>query len=366
MITVEHWNPGFNKRVEDGDPGNQAQFGLFYENERNIIERIVNAEGHEVAYNPETVERNLIGNKAPSDEIRSYRVTFGKDIIIMKGEKNYEFFAKFRRGRYTGNNAKLRVYLVDFRIDEAGTPHFNYYTEAMTVTCTVESANETDGTLTVNFSQDGDHTVGVMTRTDNSVSEDQDTYTYGFTPYTHIAIKEINISDNAISGVEVPVNENKAYVINFAPLGSNQNFTQTSSDESIVKVSRLRQSLVISGRGEGTATVTVTSISDPTISANIEVKVGAGGIVTPPSIPVTGVSLNKASTTILEGYTETLIATVLPANATVKDVTWESDDPSVASVDQIGTVTAIAAGTCTITVTTLDGDFTAECDITVS
>ena len=80
---------------------------------------------------------------------------------------------------------------------------------------------------------------------------------------------------------------------------------------------------------------------------------------------VTGVSLNKSETEITEGQTETLVATVAPDNASIKDVSWTSSDPTVATVDSKGVVTAVKAGTTTITVTTSEGSFTATCDVTV-
>lgn len=77
-------------------------------------------------------------------------------------------------------------------------------------------------------------------------------------------------------------------------------------------------------------------------------------------------SLNKATTSIAVGDDETLVATVTPANATVKTVSWSSDDTSVATVDSTGKVTGVAAGTATITAETVDGNFTADCEVTVA
>lgn len=81
---------------------------------------------------------------------------------------------------------------------------------------------------------------------------------------------------------------------------------------------------------------------------------------------VTGVSLNKNTTTIKVGGTETLTAMVEPANATNKAVTWSSDNISVATVDANGLVTAVAEGSATITVTTEDGSKTATCTVIVT
>ncbi len=85
----------------------------------------------------------------------------------------------------------------------------------------------------------------------------------------------------------------------------------------------------------------------------------------PIQINVTGVSLNKISEELYVGQTSALIATVTPDNATNQNITWTSSDTSVASVSDSGVVTAISAGTATITVTTEDGGFTATCEITV-
>ena len=85
-----------------------------------------------------------------------------------------------------------------------------------------------------------------------------------------------------------------------------------------------------------------------------------------PVVSVTGVELNKESTSLEVGETETLVATVAPENATNKAVTWASDDETVATVDENGVVTAVAAGTATITVTTTDGSFTDDCEVTVT
>lgn len=83
------------------------------------------------------------------------------------------------------------------------------------------------------------------------------------------------------------------------------------------------------------------------------------------SVSVTEVGLNKTSTTLIEGETETLVATVTPENATDKSVVWESGNESAATVSQEGLVTAVGEGKATITVKTNDGGFSASCEVTV-
>ncbi|MDO0822084.1 S8 family serine peptidase [Desulfosporosinus nitroreducens] len=80
---------------------------------------------------------------------------------------------------------------------------------------------------------------------------------------------------------------------------------------------------------------------------------------------VQSVSLNKNSTTLNVGNTETLTAMVYPANATNQTIFWSSNNTSIATVNN-GKVTAVAPGTAVITVTTEDGNKTVNCTITVN
>ncbi|HGF7794850.1 Ig-like domain-containing protein [Enterococcus faecium] len=87
----------------------------------------------------------------------------------------------------------------------------------------------------------------------------------------------------------------------------------------------------------------------------------SGGVISP-----TSVTLNKTTLSLVTGANETLTATVLPANATNKNVTWSSSDSTIATVDTKGKVVAVKAGTATITVKTVDGDKSADCELTVT
>ena len=78
-------------------------------------------------------------------------------------------------------------------------------------------------------------------------------------------------------------------------------------------------------------------------------------------ITVAGISLNKTSTTIVKGRNEQLTASVYPSST----YTWTSSNPAVATVSDTGLVTAVAKGTATITVTTVDGGYTASCTVRV-
>lgn len=76
--------------------------------------------------------------------------------------------------------------------------------------------------------------------------------------------------------------------------------------------------------------------------------------------------MNKTTLSLAIGANETLTATVLPADATDKTVTWSSSDSTIATVDTKGKVVAVKAGTTEITVNTVDGSKTAKCTVTVT
>lgn len=127
----------------------------------------------------------------------------------------------------------------------------------------------------------------------------------------------------------------------------------TSSDTGVATVDKDGKVTAIAG---GSATITATAGN---CAATCTVIVIA-------AVPVTGVTLNKTTLGLIEGSSETLVATITPADATDTEVTWTSSDPNVSTVDQNGTVTAIAEGSSTITVTTNDGGKAAACAVTVS
>ena len=82
-------------------------------------------------------------------------------------------------------------------------------------------------------------------------------------------------------------------------------------------------------------------------------------------VKVTDVSLNETSLELEIGESTTLVATVAPADAKDKSVTWSSSKEDVATVNASGKVEAVGEGNATITVTTTDGGFTATCEVTV-
>jgi uncharacterized protein YjdB len=145
---------------------------------------------------------------------------------------------------------------------------------------------------------------------------------------------------------------------------SDQSITWSSSNGLIATVSSTGN---LTSRLTGICTITATT-NDGGFSASYTLYVGSR---------VTGVTLNKASTYLYapnyadasNPSSEQLIATIEPANAVNKNVTWSSSNPAIATVDQKGVVTVITTEhhkQCTITVTTQDGSKTASCVVHVN
>lgn len=120
--------------------------------------------------------------------------------------------------------------------------------------------------------------------------------------------------------------------------------------------------------GEYTVKMTEIDVSDPEYGGIDWTPEEPSCTVTVKEKPaaVSGVSLDKERVSIKTGLTETLTATVSPANAGNQNVTWTSSDPSVAAVSATGVVTGVKKGTATITVTTEEGGFTASCAVNVA
>ncbi len=106
----------------------------------------------------------------------------------------------------------------------------------------------------------------------------------------------------------------------------------------------------------GTVTIQNNQFTMP--AENVEVQAVFG-------LSVTNITLDKSELSLYTGNTETLTAKVEPEDATNQNVTWQSSDSKVATV-QNGTVTAVGAGEATITVQTQDGNYTASCTVTVT
>ena len=160
--------------------------------------------------------------------------------------------------------------------------------------------------------------------------------------------------------------ENAAYTATLAADGEPTSWTWSAdTNSSLPPGLALSTSGVISGTPttQGTYNFTVTATnSGGSDSKSLSITINPVA-----NVSVESVSLNHTELSLTEGDIDTLTATVEPDNATNKNVNWESSDTSIATVDASGKVTAISAGSATITATAADGSGkSASCSVTVT
>ena len=162
-----------------------------------------------------------------------------------------------------------------------------------------------------------------------------------------IAVSEITLNKNKLVLLE---GEEETLEASVKPdNATDKTIIWTSSDESVARVSSGGKVSAIMG---GAAIIMAQSGGKQAVCL-VEVQ---------KKIPVSSVTLNRETLMIEKGETETLVASVLPNDATDKNVTWTSSNPAVATVSN-GVVEAISGGNATITASA--GAQTATCDVTV-
>jgi predicted outer membrane repeat protein len=228
-----------------------------------------------------------------------------------------------------------------------------------TLVATVEPDFATDKSVTWSSSNESVATVadGVVTAvSDGTATITVTTVNGGFTATCNVTVYTpvtgVSLNEEAIT---LEVSETFTLVATITPAGAtDQTVGWVSGNQSVATVNN---SGLVTAVSAGTATISVVTV-DGSFIATCDVT------VIEPSIAVTGVSLDQTTLALEPGNTATLVATVAPGDATDKSVSWTSSNEAVATVAD-GVVTAVADGTCTITVTTTDGGFTATCDVTV-
>lgn len=174
-------------------------------------------------------------------------------------------------------------------------------------------------------------------------------FTQGKDGYPVFPVPATGITLN-YSTLSLAVGGSVALTATLTPENATDAVVWSSNNKEIAEVSN---NGTVTAKALGTATITATVGS---YTATCEVTV---------AVPVTGVTLDKETMNLTAGSTGTLTATITPENATNKNLTWTSDKEEVATVSD-GVVTAVAAGTANITVTTADGGKTATCVVTVT
>lgn len=166
-----------------------------------------------------------------------------------------------------------------------------------------------------------------------------------------------------VTGVEFSANEEDIDVGDTVDLtaivtpddATDKSLEWNSSDSSIVSVNEYGK---IKALKEGSATITATSVDDPSLSASIKINAKV--------VPMAELTLDKISDACEPEAEIKLTATYAPGNTTYTDLKWETSDDKVATVDNEGKVIAVAPGTATITVSSVaQPEIKAEFVITV-
>lgn len=179
--------------------------------------------------------------------------------------------------------------------------------------------------------------------------------------YQHIAVERVVFTDDngeelgADASLTLSTGETKSTAIKVYPeLAADKRVSYSSTNEAVCTVDA---NGAVTGVGAGSATIIVRT-ADGNKTAMLDVIVRADG--------VTGVTLTPEAISMMIGESKDLEVRVEPYAALNKHVTYTTSDPSVVTVSAIGKLTAVGAGTATVTVTTADGGFTDTCTVTVT
>ena len=172
-------------------------------------------------------------------------------------------------------------------------------------------------------------------------------------PSENIPIESVSLDKTTLT-LEEQEAETLVATINPSDTTDDKTLTWKSSNPEVATVDNNGKVTAVK---EGSATITVTTVNGKEATCTVT--------VTKKPVPIESVSLNKTTLTLEEQQAETLVATINPSDTTDdKTLTWKSNNPEVATVDQEGKVTAVKEGTTTITVTTVNGK-EATCTVTV-
>jgi hypothetical protein len=155
----------------------------------------------------------------------------------------------------------------------------------------------------------------------------------------------------------VQLNETIKLTSSVLPTTAIQGVTWKSSNNAIATVD---SNGLVTAKSVGTVSITATSTADATKSS------GATIYVTNDPIPLQNISFAHSTKSLSIGSSTTLSVTYTPSNASNKNVIWASSNQSIATVSQLGLVTAKAEGAATITATSEEGSFVASLSLTVT
>ncbi len=170
---------------------------------------------------------------------------------------------------------------------------------------------------------------------------------------------EVNATGIELDKSDVEINTNETITLNpsFVPSNTTDiNVVYSTSDANVATVDKYGN---VIGKGNGTATITATTL-DGGFTDTCEVTVGGATLASRITLSTDAVTLNV-------GENKTIVATVLPENASVEGVNWTTEDETIAIIDVNGVVTAVGPGTTNIVAIATDGsNVSAKCVVKVN
>lgn len=173
-----------------------------------------------------------------------------------------------------------------------------------------------------------------------------------------VKAKAVNVTEVTLDRTELTLTEGETETLTATvrPDNADNRKVTWSSDKTEVATVDGAGRVTAVKAGEAVVTVT-TEDGGKTATCKVTVKAKA--------VPVTGVEVNPWAVTLSVRGTSKLSYTIRPADATNQNVKWESDNPSVATVDSDGNVRAVSAGVAKVSAVTEDGGFRSGCTVTV-
>ena len=173
-----------------------------------------------------------------------------------------------------------------------------------------------------------------------------------------VKAKAVNVTEVTLDKTELTLTEGETETLTATVKPDNADNKKVTWSSDKTEVATVDGDGRVTAVKSGEAVVTVTTEDGgKTASCRVTVKAKV--------VPVTGVDVKPWSVTIGANGTTKLTCTVAPSNATNRNVRWESDNPSVATVDSDGNVRAVSAGVAKVSAVTEDGGFRSGCTVTV-
>ena len=173
-----------------------------------------------------------------------------------------------------------------------------------------------------------------------------------------VKAKAVNVTEVTLDKTELTLTEGETETLTATVKPDNADNRKVTWSSDKTEIATVDGAGKVTAVKPGEAVVTVTT-EDGGKTATCKVTVKAK------TVSVTGVEVNPWAVTLSVRGTSKLSYTIRPADATNQNVKWESESPSVATVDSEGNVQGVAAGTAKICVTTEDGGFKSYCTVTV-